>query len=147
MKTYMKIIIFSVIIGTILAIFFYKDIKKEVNAITRRDDIIYIFQVGVFTNVENALEFQKEYDYSIIYQDNEYYRVLVGVSTTSLAKDVLVNYFNQTIGDYYIKEIRVNKDLINELASLESVILKTNKAEVIANINKSMLKTFGTYNN
>lgn len=147
MKTYMKIIIFSVIIGTILAIFFYKDIKKEVNAITRRDDIIYIFQVGVFTNVENALEFQKEYDYSIIYQDNEYYRVLVGVSTTSLAKEVLINYFNQTIGDYYIKEIRVNKDLINELASLESVILKTNKAEVIANINKSMLKTFGTYNN
>ena len=146
MKTYMKILIFSVLIGTVIAIIFYKDIKREVNAIIKKDDIIYLFQVGVFKSEENALEFQENYDYSIIYNDKEYYRVVIGVSTSKDAKEILTNYFNKYFDDYYIKEVKASKSLINELVAFEIVLLKTSKDEVISSINKSMLKTFITYN-
>ena len=147
MKTYMKIIILSLNIGIFLAIVFYKDIKNEVNAITKKDNTIYIFQVGVFTNEENAIDFQKKYDYSIIYKDNEYYRVVIGVATNQKTKEILISFFNRSVIDYYIKEMKVSNDLIHELSMYENILLKTNKDEVINSINKWMLKTFMTYKN
>ena len=46
---------------------------------------------------------------------------------------------------YYLKTIKVNEKLIEELENYEVVIIKSNKEEVIESINKNMLNLLKGY--
>lgn len=59
MKKYLKILLFSVSIGGLLAYLFYRDINKEVRAISKKEEVVTIFQTGVFKDYNNALDFLK----------------------------------------------------------------------------------------
>ena len=61
MKPYIKVLIAAVIIGVLIAVFFYKDIKNEVIAITNNDSEISLFQVGVFKVYDNAINFSESF--------------------------------------------------------------------------------------
>ena len=142
MKKYIKILFISTIIGGVLAFLFYKDINEEVIAISKKEEVVTLFQVGVFKDYNNALEFSNTFASSIIYNDNEYYRVIIAISYNEDTKNKLkVYYFNKNI-NYYLKEVRVSKSLINKIINYESIILKTEKDEVIDTINSSILKLF-----
>ena len=47
--------------------------------------------------------------------------------------------------DYYIKKVKMNEKFIKSLENYETVMLKTDKEEVINNINKAMLELFLEY--
>lgn len=145
MKKYLKILLVATSIGVILAYLFYKDIKDEVKAITNKEEVLTLFQVGVFKNYNNALEYSTNYSNTYIYYDNEYYRVIINALHN---KDVIKKeediYKKKNI-TYYLKEIRVKKELIERLDKYEEVIRKTNKEEVIDKINKSILDIFKEY--
>ena len=47
--------------------------------------------------------------------------------------------------DYYIKKVKMNEEFIKSLENYETVMLKTDKEEVINNINKAMLELFLAY--
>ena len=53
MKKYFKLIIGAILLGALFAYLFYKDINKEVIALEKEKDNIYLFQVGVFKNLDN----------------------------------------------------------------------------------------------
>lgn len=145
MKKYLKILLVATSIGVILAYLFYKDITDEVKAITKKEEVLTLFQVGVFKNYNNALEYSTNYSNSYIYYDNEYYRVIINALHS---KDVIKkeeNIYKKRNITYYLKEIRVKKELIERLDKYEEVIRKTNKEEVIDNINKSILDIFKEY--
>ncbi len=142
MKKYIKILLISVIIGIILAYFFYADINKEVRAITKKEEVVTLFQVGVFKDYNNAVDFSHTFSSSAIYKDNEYYRVIIALAYHDDVKTKLeLLYTNKEI-NYYLKEIRVSKELINKISNFESILLKSNKEEVIDNVNNSILKLF-----
>ena len=68
-------IFLALLIGAILAlpvlkIDFQKLEKKEISE-------LYVLQTGVFTSLNNAIEEQKKISNSIIYKDQDQYRVLV----------------------------------------------------------------------
>lgn len=145
MKKYLKILLFSVAIGGILAYFFYRDINKEVRAISKKEEVVTIFQTGVFKDYNNALEFSKTFASSIVYKDSNYYRVIIALTYHEDVKTKLeVIYTNKEI-NYYLKEVRVSKDLIEKISNFESIILKSDKEEVIDNVNNSILKLFDSY--
>ena len=145
MKKYLKVLLFSVAIGGVLAYLFYQDINKEVRAISKKEEVVTIFQTGVFKDYDNALEFSKTFASSIIYEDNDYYRVIIALTYHEDVKTKLeVMYTNKEI-NYYLKEIRVSKDLIEKISKFESIILKSDKEEVIDNVNNSILKLFLSY--
>lgn len=145
MKKYFRILLFSISIGGILAYFFYRDISKEVRAISKKEEVVTLFQTGVFKNYDNALEFSKTFASSIVYEDNDYYRVIIALTYHEDVKTKLeVMYTNKEI-NYYLKEVRVSKDLIEKISKFESIILKSDKEEVIDNVNNSILKLFLTY--
>lgn len=145
MKKYLKILLFSVAIGGLLAYLLYRDINKEVRAISKKEEVVTIFQTGVFKDYNNALEFSKTFASSIIYQDNDYYRVIIALTYHEDVKTKLeVIYTNKEI-NYYLKEVRVSKDLIEKISKFENIILKSDKEEVIDNVNNSILKLFLTY--
>lgn len=146
MKKYFKIILIAVVIGSLIAFFFYKDINNEVKAITNKDETIYLFQAGIFKNYENARSFADNFFASIVYQDGEYYRVIIGISYTMDVKVKLEEYFHNKNIEYYLKTCHINKEFIEKIKNYEKILLKSQKDEVINNIINSTLKLFVTYN-
>lgn len=142
MKKFLSIIIFALLVGTILAFFFYKDINEEVKAIAKKEELVTLFQVGVFKDKDNASKFANTFTSSCIYEDNTYYRVIIGISYHEEAKLKLENIFLNEGIEYYLKETRVSKDLIVKLNNYETILLKTNKKEVVYNILNSMLELY-----
>ena len=145
MKTYLKVVIGAVIIGGVFAYFFYKDISEEVIALTNKNYEVNLFQVGVFKNRDNALNYQDNFASSIIYEDGDYYRVLVGIAYHEENKVKLEAFLTNKGVDYYIKKVKMNEEFIRSLENYETVMLKTDKEEVINNINKAMLELFLAY--
>ena len=145
MKKYTKILIGASILGVILAFFFYRDINKEVKAFTSKEDIIYIFQAGVYKNLDNAKNFTKTIPPSIIVEDDGYFRVYIGVVYSTDAKEKLKTFFDNLHINYYIKEKKVSNSLTQELSNYESALIKQTKNEVIENINKGMLNKLLEY--
>ena len=139
MKPYIKVLIAAVIIGVLIAVFFYKDIKNEVIAITNNDSEISLFQVGVFKVYDNALNFSESFENSLIYEDNGLYRVIIGASYHVEAKIKLEQYFTNQNITYYIKDLKVNQDIIDKISNFELILMKTESSEVINSLNKSIL--------
>ena len=145
MKTYLKVVIGAIIIGGVFAYFFYKDISEEVIALTNKNYEVSLFQVGVFKNQDNALNYQDNFESSIIYENGDYYRVLVGIAYHEENKVKLESFLTNKGVDYYIKKVKMNEEFIKSLENYETVMLKTDKEEVINNINKAMLELFLEY--
>ena len=145
MKTYLKIIIGAILIGSLFAYLFYKDISSEVSAITNKEYEITLFQAGVFKYYDNAQLFQENFDTSIIYEDDDYFRVIIGIAYHEENKIKLENYFTNKNIDYYEKKIKMNEEFINNLTNYELVLIKSNEDKVINNINNSMLQLFLSY--
>lgn len=145
MKTYLKVVIGAIIIGGVFAYFFYKDISKEVIALTNKNYEVNLFQVGVFKSQDNALNYQDNFESSIIYENGDYYRVLVGIAYHEENKVKLESFLTNKGVDYYIKKVKMNEEFIKSLENYETVMLKTDKEEVINNINKAMLELFLAY--
>ena len=139
MKPYIKVLIAAVIIGVLIAVFFYKDIKNEVIAITNNASEIALFQVGVFKVYDNAINFSESFENSLIYEDNGLYRVIIGASYHVEAKIKLEQYFTNQNITYYIKDLKVNQDIIDKISNFELILIKTESSEVINSLNKSIL--------
>ena len=78
MKKKIIVCFLAILVGFLLAfpVLFYKIPWKE-------DTIsFYVLQVGVYADYQNALEEKEKFTDAIIYPDENYYRVLVGASTT-----------------------------------------------------------------
>ena len=145
MKPYIKVLIAAVIIGVFIAFFFYKDIKNEVIAITNNNSEISLFQVGVFKVYDNAINFTKNFDDAFIYEDNDLYRVIIGASYHNEAKIKLEEYFTSQNITYYIKEIKVNENFIEEITNLELVLIKCESDEAKKALNKSIINALKPY--
>ena len=68
MKKYLKIFGVAIIFGGLLAYLFYYDINKEVRAISKKEEVVTLFQVGVFKDYNNAMFFSKTFPSSLIYK-------------------------------------------------------------------------------
>ena len=147
MKKYIKILGVAIIIGGILAYFFYSDIKEEVEAISKKEEVIEVFQAGVYKDYDNAKNFASTLESSYIYKDEDYYRVIMAVCHHHEVKLKLEMFYNENGINYYIKEMRVNKKLIEEITNYENILLKSEKSEVINNINNTILNIFSSYIN
>ena len=102
MKKYLKILVFSLLIGIVLAYFFYRDINKEVRAISKKEEVLTLFQVGVFKDYSNALEYSNTFSSSTIYPDNDYYRVIIAISYHEEVKTKLEIYYTNKEINYYL---------------------------------------------
>lgn len=138
MKKYLKIILFSCLVGSILAGAFFFNIKEKVNA--RNKPILYAFQVGVFKNRDNANNFKARYTTARVLFDKEYYRVFIGITKDN--KELLISLFDAQNLSYYIKEIEVNNEnFLETIQKYDDLLTKTgeeNKMMVIKNMLESM---------
>lgn len=145
LKKYIKILLISILFGSILAYFFYRDINKEIKAITKKEEIITLFQTGVFKDLNNAQKFANTFSSSYIYKDEDLYRVIIAISYHNESKIKLESIYKNDEIEYFLKEERVSKELIDKISNYEKIIIKSNKKEVINNVNNSILNIFKLY--
>ena len=136
----MKVVCIAVLIGSIFAFIFYHDIKTEVLALSNEDNIVYLFQVGVFKNPVNAENYQQKFSNSLIYNDQDYYRVIIGATVKN--KDKLANFYKALDINFYIKEIKMDTKKIKLFQEYDQVLMETTKSEVINENTKKMLELF-----
>lgn len=123
-----------------MAFIFYKDIKKEVLAMTKTNDTIYCFQAGVFKSLENAQKFAKNLKAYGIYKDEDFYRVILAV--TKKNKEKLKVYYEEKEIDFYIKEVTLDLNAIKKIENYDQVLEKTEQEEVLYQVNQSMIELF-----
>lgn len=140
MKKYLKVIGVCIFIGGIIAYFFYKDINNEVRAVVKKEEIVTLFQTGVFENESNAEKFAKTFASARTIYSDGYYRVIIASCYSKEVMSKLETMYKKDGISYYIKEIRVSKQVVESFKEFEPIILKSNKKEVINSVVNSMLK-------
>ena len=140
MKKYFKYFLGAILVGSILAFFFYKDIQKEVIALDTNEDYVNVFQVGVFKNEENAKSMAQSYSLGTIYKDQDYFRVFIGVTINNSSK--LEEYFTELGYNFYLKKVRISDEIFQKIKTYDEVLGKSNKAKTISILLKEMNALF-----
>lgn len=122
MKKNLKVVLFSCLVGTMLAGVFFFNIKEKAEA--KNKSTVFVYQVGVFKNENNAYALKKEYAYAKIVKDKEYYRVFIGVTMKN--QEMLKNWFQEKQYNYYVKEIELSEEILNQIQKYDELLSKTN---------------------
>lgn len=142
MKKILITIIGALSIGGIFAIVIFKNIDRDVKMAIKTEDTITFFQVGVFKQEENALNFMKKYNSAIIIKDNEYFRVIIAILTNEEAIIKEKAFFDSLGIEYYLKKENVNnEEFIKKLKEYEELLISSSD-ETYNTINKKILKLY-----
>lgn len=136
MSKTLKIILFSTILGMGLAIFFFLSIKEKAEA--KNKPILYVFQVGVFKNKENASNYKMRFSLGKVFYDGEFYRVYIGLTVKN--KELLSTIFDNLNYNYYIKEISVKEEFMEEIIKYDELLEKSQEENRLLII-KNMLES------
>ncbi len=144
MKGYIKWVLGGILIGCFFAFLFYHDINKEVVALTQNKNTLYLFQVGVFAQKDNAEAFATRFNSRLVYPDDDYYRVLICATTNEENKAKLDAYYRKQNLNFFIKKV-LDQDLSDEFKKLEVLLSKTENEAAIDQVCQTTLETFLTY--
>lgn len=137
MKKTLKIVLFSSMLGVILAGLFFFNIKDKAEA--KNKPFLYAFQVGVFKNRENANNYRLKFPLGKVVHDGEYYRVYIGITRNN--KELLSDLFDSQNYSYYIKEIETSEEMEREILKYDELLEKSSEENRIS-ILKNMLESF-----
>ena len=142
MKKILITIIGALSIGGIFAIVIFKNIDKDVELAIKTEDVVTFFQVGVFKQEENALNFMKKYNSAIIIKDQDYFRVIIAILINNEAIEKEKAFFDSLGIEYYLKKENINNEkFINKLKEYEQLLISSSD-ETYNTINKKILKLY-----
>lgn len=135
MKKKILIILMAIAVGAILALptlsMSLKDSSKKEN--------MFVLQLGIFKNYDNAFEKKQSVKGSIIYQNKDVYYVLAGVSKEETGLYKIEEYLKKENISYYKKQMTICYDADN-LVKYNLLLQKTNDEETIKTLNEKVLK-------
>ena len=102
--------------------------------------MVKAFQVGVFTNYDNALRVADRNN-GIVVSDEGVFRVYVAILSDEDAIDNMRRYYDEIGLNYYLKEISVSKEFLDSIKSSEK-LLKDSGKEAYNVINLSVLSVY-----
>lgn len=140
MKKNIIIFLIAIIVGTLIfSIIYYKSFK--VNEITSEKDLnVKAFQIGVYTNYDNALKVA-ERNNGIVVSDNEYYRVYIAILNDQDAIKILEEYYQDIGLKYYLKDVSVTQEFLDIIVEDEE-LLKNSSTETYTTINIDVLMKY-----
>ena len=135
MKKKILIILMAIAVGAVLALptlsMSSKDSSKKEN--------MFVLQLGIFKNYDNAFEKKQSVKGSIIYQNSDVYYVLAGVSKEETSLYKIEEYLKKENISYYKKQMIISYDADN-LEKYNLLLQKTSDVETIKTLNEKVLK-------
>ncbi len=138
MKRILIIILCAVAIGGGAAFYLFN--KIVVKAESTDEKLVSAFQIGAFTNLDNA-ERVAVRNNGIVVSDDDIYRVYVAILSDKEAINVLKKYYEEIGLNYYLKEIIVDSEYINSIKEAEE-LLKRSSSDTYVTINNEMLHKY-----
>ena len=80
------------------------------------------FQVGVFTNYDNALKVADRNN-GIVVNDNDVYRVYVSILSNQEAVEKMKEYYDEIGLHYYLRDIEVDDEFLNSIKNTEDLLI------------------------
>ena len=138
MKKVLIIILCALFLGGGIAWFLFNKIVLEDDVLS--NDEVTAFQVGVFSNYENAIRVA-ERNNGIVVSDSDLFRVYVAILYDDEAISKMMNYYDNIGLNYYLKKINVSSDFIESISSSEELLLKSS-SDTYSVINLSVLEQY-----
>ena len=126
----------ALVIGCSLAYFMF---SRE-NGLDSEKVFVKAFQVGVFTNYDNALRVADRNN-GIVVSDEGVFRVYVSILSDEKAIDSMRKYYDEIGLDYYLKEISVSREFFKSIKTSEK-LLKDSGKDAYNVINLSVLSEY-----
>ncbi len=80
------------------------------------------FQVGVFTNYDNALKVAQRNN-GIVVSDKDLYRVYVSILSSSEAVLKMKEYYDSIGLNYYLRDIEVDNEFLSNIKNTEELLI------------------------
>lgn len=135
MKKKILIILIAIAVGAVLALPTLSMASKE----SSKKENMFVLQLGIFKNYDNAFEKKQSVKGSIIYQNKDVYYVLAGVSKEETGLYKIEEYLKKENISYYKKQMTISYDADN-LEKYNLLLQKTSDVETIKTLNEKVLK-------
>ena len=131
-----KKILGVVIISLIFSIFIFKKYKASENSYKT----LYVIQVGAYKDYENVIKNTRNFDNYIVYEENNLYKIFIGLTFDKNIYDKLINIYVKDNSSFQ-KEIKVtNDEFIKNINTYDTLIKNTNDKERLNLIIKEEMK-------
>lgn len=132
----------SLILGAFFGYLLFQDADFNIKDVFANTLTAKAFQLGVFNNLEGAEDLKKNYEGSIVMQDEDVYRVYYSILTNDKVIDKMEKYLTNQNISYYIKIITINDEsLIKAISDYESTMEKGTDS-VLTSINNLIMSSY-----
>ena len=138
MKKNIILITLSIIFGIVFTFF----VLNKQDTYAKEEYLVYAFQVGAFEKEENAIDYVKYLPTSVIYREENLYKVFVAIHKDIDIINKMVVYFENNDINVYLKSINVTKEFYINLNNYEEFIKKSDNTNVYNKINQSILNNW-----
>lgn len=135
MKKKILIILVAIAVGAVLALPTLSMASKD----SSKKENMFVLQLGIFKNYDNAFEKKQSVKGSIIYQNKDVYYVLAGISKEETSLYKIEEYLKKENISYYKKQMIISYDADN-LEKYNLLLQKTSDVETIKTLNEKVLK-------
>lgn len=136
MKKRLMVILFALVLGGGVAYFMFS--REYVSDVVKVK--VKAFQVGVFTNYDNALKVADRNN-GIVVSDDDLYRVYVSILSSEEAVDKMKKYYDSIGLHYYLRDIEVNSEFLINVRNTEELLFRSD-VDAYNIINLSVLSEF-----
>lgn len=138
MKKMLIVVLCAALIGGGAAFYLFN--KIVVKAESSNESLVSAFQIGAFTNYNNAIKVSDRNN-GIIVKDDDIYRVFVAVLHNQEAINVLKKYYQEIGLNYYLKEISVSKSFVDEIREEEMLLINSSN-DTYVTLNSEILRKY-----
>lgn len=125
MKKMLISIILAITCGFIFGMFFLKKFDQQSQiAVSNINTQAYAFQIGVFKNKENALNFAAA-NSGMVVNDKDLYRVYTVILNNESIINRVKNYYQTNNINFYLKAVNISNDATNTINNYEMLLEKT----------------------
>lgn len=135
MKKNLIIILIALTSGAIVTSIAYLKINKILNY---DDNMVTVFQVGVFKNEVNALSEAKKYK-GIVHKDNDYYRVYIAAYQNDEIIKKMQDYYNNNGVITYLRKVKTDEEYLNTINKYENLLQNSNDQSIYDNLNNLLI--------
>ena len=137
MKKILLIILSAILIGGGIAYFLFNKVVMEDE---EEHFIAKAFQIGVFSNYDNAFRVA-ERNNGIVVSDDDYYRVYVAILYNDEAISKLCSYYDEIGLNFYLKEVFVSDSFVQSISVNEDLLINSS-SDTYSVINLSVLDMY-----
>jgi hypothetical protein len=138
MKKFFVIILCAIALGGGISYFLFNKI-----VLIDEDDNLLVakaFQIGVFSNYDNALRVADRNN-GIVIEDDDLFRVFVAVLYDQTAINKLSSYYDEIGLNFYLKEVSVSDSFIKSISVNEDLLINSS-SDTYSVINLNVLEMY-----